>query len=68
MTILKKLLIFSFFEQVKYTLAKNGLPIKTGTADICKELEKEDSEVIPHLKMIGFPTQCPFEAVMQTIK
>lgn len=53
---------------MKYSLAKNGVPVKTGTADICKELEKEDSEVIPHLKMIGFPTECPVEAVMQMVK
>lgn len=58
------LFLFILFLQVKYSLTKNNLPVKSGNADICKEMEKEDSEVMPHLKIIGFPTQCPVEAVM----
>jgi hypothetical protein len=47
----------------KFTAKKNGLPVASGSTDLCKEMDKSDADVRAILEMFGLPTACPVEGV-----
>lgn len=52
--------IFSrYYNQVKYSFAKDGHELITGHPDICNVLDHKNEEQKKQLEAFGFPTDCP---------
>lgn len=51
------------FEQVKYTILKNGNRITSGTTDVCAELANDSKGITTALMSFGLPKNCPVDAV-----
>lgn len=51
--------------QVKYTVKKDKIPIPvaSGSADLCAELERNREKIKAQMEQYGVNDQCPFEKV-----
>lgn len=42
------------------------IPVKSGTVDLCTEINKNDDEVMTNLLLVDLPTECPFPKVISS--
>lgn len=52
------------FQQIKYTILKNGNRITSGIVDLCAELKKGAKELSTSLVSFGLEKQCPIKKVV----